>query len=84
MSLYVIILNHSNATVWQNVRAEWPQHHIMDDRIAFVSADNTLTADIARAAGIGPDEASGIVVQMDYFSGHTSSSLVEWISKNNA
>ena len=68
MSLYVIILNYSDETVWQNVHADWPKHDFMDDRIAFVSADNALTADIALVTGIGLDGASGVVIQTDYFS----------------
>ena len=83
MTLYAIVLNSSNDDAWANVREMWPTHHIFDDRVAFISTDNALTSDIAKQAGIvGETDIRGIVIQMDYFSGHTSASLVEWISKN--
>ena len=83
MTLYAIVLNNSNAIAWENVREKWPTHHIFDDRVAFISTENALTSDIAQQAGIsGETDIRGVVIQMDYFSGHTSASLVEWISKN--
>ena len=39
-----------------------------------------LTADIAGEIGIGT-ELTGFVVQMDYYSGHTSGQFVEWLRK---
>ncbi len=83
MALYAIILNAPNQEAWTKVQETWPQHHFLDDRLAFVSVENALTADIARDAGIGADGARGIVIQMDYFHGHTTSTLVEWISKHS-
>ena len=82
MSLYAILLNEPSEAAWKKVKETWPKNHVFDDRLALISTDNVLTADVARDAGIGADGASGIVIQMDFYSGHTSSTLVEWISKN--
>lgn len=82
MSFYAIILNRPDEDAWETVRSSWDLHFILDDRLAFILAENVLTADIAKKVGISSDGVSGIVIQMDYFSGHTSGSLVEWISKN--
>ena len=84
MSLYAIILNAPDEEVWKNVRAKWPKNYVFDERVAFISAEDALTADVARDAGIGAEGANGIAIQMDFYSGRTSSSLVEWISKNSA
>ena len=83
MALYAIFLNEPSDDEWAQVREAWQTHHIFDDRLAFISADNALTAEVAKASGIGADDASGIVIQMDFYSGHTSTSLVEWISKHH-
>ena len=82
MSIYAIILNSPDESVWQNIKDNWEFHHVLDDRLAFVRAENALTADIAKQVGISEEGASGVVIQMDYFSGHTKASLVEWVSKN--
>ena len=82
MALYAIVLNEPNDDAWAQVRETWPIHHIFDDRLAFISADNALTAEVSKASGIGAEGTSGIVMQMDFYSGHTSTSLVEWISKH--
>ena len=84
MTLYAIILTRPNEGAWAKVRSNWEDdHHIVDDRLAIVKEDsNTLTAIIAEKIGMDSrGDASGIVVQMDYFSGRTLSSLVEWINK---
>lgn len=81
MTIYAIILNESDATAWGNVRETWPDHLIADDRLAFVSADNTVTSKISEAVGIGPDTARGIVIQMEFYAGHTSGTIVEWLAK---
>lgn len=83
MSIYAIILNSPNGDAWAKLQETWPDHHIFDDRLAFISANNALTKDISTKVGIGAEgDARGVVIQMDYFSGHTSASLVEWINKN--
>ncbi len=82
MPLYAILLNEPNESAWDKVRETWPKHYVFDNRLALISTENVLTADVARDAGIGADGVSGIVMQMDFYSGHTSSTLVEWISKN--
>ncbi len=84
MALYAIILNGPSDHAWTKVRETWPAHLIFDDRVAFISVDNALTSEISKEIGMGrEEEISGIVIQMDYYSGHTSASLVEWIRKNS-
>ena len=81
MSLYAIVLDAPSGGPWEAIPLHWPDHLIVDDRLAFVSAENAVTANIAEQAGIGPDGAAGIVIQMDFFSGHTRSSIAEWVSR---
>ena len=81
MTLYAIILNEPDEGTWSKVRETWPKNHVLDDRVAFIDTENALTSDIARDAGIDEGGANGLVIQMDYFAGHTRTSLVEWISK---
>ena len=84
MPLYVLILDTENSTVWENVKKNWPApaHHIHDERVAFINDDKLLTGDISEKAGI-KKESPGIVAKIDYYSGFTSSKLVEWLSKYN-
>lgn len=83
MALYLIILDKPAAGPWEAIPEHWPDHLIIDDRVAYISADSkTLTANIAEKVGIGPEGPAGVVVQMDFFAGFSSSSLAEWISKN--
>ena len=81
MNIYTIILQNPSESAWSNIKTNWPNnHHILDERMAFVSGDNLLTKDISEKIGIGKD-LPGIVIQMDYYSGFGNSSLVEWMSK---
>ena len=82
MSLYMIVLDQESPDLWEKVRTNWPAptHYIHDARVAFVRDDKSLTSDIAEKIGIQKD-AAGIVAQTDYYSGFTSSSLVEWLGK---
>ncbi len=81
MSFYVIILDTPNEAAWETIQEHWPDHLISDSRLAFISAENAVTAKIADQIGINADGAHGIVIQMDFYGGYTSSSIVEWISK---
>ena len=40
MSLYVIVLNEPDEAAWENIREAWPAHHVFDNRLAFISADD--------------------------------------------
>lgn len=82
MSTFLIILDRPDKEAWEKIKNDWPapNHHIHDDRIAFVVDGTLLTADISEKVGIG-SEMGGIVSQIDFYSGHTSSSLVEWLKK---
>ena len=82
MSIYMILLDEPNEGAWEEIPKRWEDHLIFDDRLAFVSAENTVTGKIAEQIGIGPDGATGIVTQMDFFSGRTSTLIVEWLAKN--
>lgn len=81
--MYAIILDKPNETAWDNVRQIWPRHYIADERVAYVVSENELTAAVAEKAGIKADGLNGVVIQMDYFSGFSSSALAEWVSKSN-
>lgn len=83
MSLYAIILDQPNETVWKKVRANWPKHFILDERVAYIKAEDALTGGIAQEAGIVADGAAGVVIQLIYFGGRTDGSLVEWMNKNS-
>ena len=65
------------------LRSAWPKHHhILDDRVAFVAGgEHSLTSEVSKAVGIGR-QLGGFVVQVDYYAGHVSSDLVEWIAKH--
>ena len=82
MPLYIIVLDQENPELWEKVKTNWPapNHHIHDERVAFVRDDKSLTSDIAKTIGIQKD-AAGLVSQADYYSGFTSSPLVEWLGK---
>ena len=80
MTLYVILLPARNEEVWDSLRSSYADHHVLDDRTAFIRTENTLTQNIADEIGINPG-ASGIVVQMDYFAGRADSSFIEWLNK---
>lgn len=84
MTLYCVILHSPSDEAWANVRREWPapQHLFLDDRVAFISTDNVLTADVMKQVGIEEgSDFSGLVIQMDYFNGRGSRNMVEWLNK---
>ncbi len=85
MSLYVLILDTENSTIWDNVKEYWPSpsHHIHDDRVAFIKDDKLLTGEISDKAGIKKEGSPGIVVQIEYYSGFSSLQLVEWLDKQS-
>ena len=82
MAVYLIIVDSPNESVWDTIKTHWPapNHYIHDDRVAAISDDKLLTADVAEKIGIG-SPATGIVSQMDFYAGHTSARLVEWLNK---
>ena len=85
MSLYMVIVDQTRDDVWEAVKTGWPDdHRIHNDLVAFIKAENTLTEEIAQAIGLAgvSTDASGIVVQLDYFSGRMKSATVEWVQKN--
>ena len=82
MPVYVLILDQEDPQVWENVRSNWPapNHHIHDERVAYVKDDTKITSEVAETAAVG-DKFLGVVVQADYKAGYTSPSLVEWLNK---
>lgn len=84
MTIFAIVLNSPEESAWAKVRQTWDNHLVFDDRLAFISADGkTLTQDIADQIGMtAASKVSGVVIQMDYFAGLTSASVVEWVNKN--
>ena len=70
MPLYVLVLDQPDSQVWENVRHNWPapNHHIHDNRVAFVKDETRLTSEIAKTAATD-DKFSGVIVQADYYSG---------------
>ena len=86
MTIHAIMLDNESVEAFDRVKSTWPgSHHIVDDRLALVRTDGTtLTSDVARNAGIGPDTGiTGLVVQMGYYSGTASRRTVEWIEKHS-
>ena len=86
MTIYAVILYDQDSNAWKNIAKEWPDRHfIVDDRLAFIKSSETeLTKTISKRVGIDTDsEMSGIVIQLDYYSGTGSNSLVEWMQKNS-
>lgn len=84
LKIYAVVLDKPNDSVWEKIKSGWPDtHYVHDERMAFVVDEDTkLTAEIAESAGIA-EGVSGMVIQMDYFSGRSNSSLVEWINKRS-
>ena len=82
MAIYLIVLDNPNDSVWERIKEDWPapDHYIHDERVATILDGKVLTADVAEKIGIG-DSVGGIVVQMDFYAGHTSARLVEWLKK---
>ena len=80
MTLYVIFLSAPNEEVWEKLGSSYTDHHFLDNRTAFLRTENTLTQNVVDKIGI-KHEASGIVVQMDYFAGMADGSFVEWLNK---
>ena len=82
MAIYLIVLDRPNNGAWEKVKNNWPapNHFIHDDRVAVILDDKLLTSDVSEKVGIG-NGVSGIVSQMDFYSGHTSSRFVEWLKK---
>ena len=86
MAFFAIVLFRPNDVAWKKITTEWgDRSFIVNNRFAIISSeDMQLTADIAKRAGIGKDsDSSGLVIQMDYYSGTGSNSLVEWMEKNS-
>ncbi len=84
MLLYAIILEEPSEEAWSKVATYWPYHFFCDERFAIVKGESTeLTQEISDKVGIGVDKGiSGLVIQMDYYAGAGSKSLIEWINKN--
>lgn len=80
MTLYAILLPAPSEEVWGSLRASYPDHHILDNRTAFIRTENTLTQKIVEELDI-KFGASGIVIQMDYYAGMADGSFVEWLNK---
>ena len=82
MPTFVVILDEESPEAWDNIRNNWPapKHYIHNKHIAYIREDTKLTAEVADTVGIGKDML-GIVYQVVYRSGFTSSSLVEWLEK---
>ena len=81
--VYTVILTEEHPEAWENLKKEWPEDsHIINGRQAFV-VSHLLTSEIAEKIGIksGSDGATGMVVQMDYYSGTGPPSAVEWLDK---
>ena len=80
MTLYVILLPAPNEEMWEKLGSSYADHHFLNNRTAFIRTENALTQNIVDKIEI-KHEASGIVVQMDYFAGMADGSFVEWLNK---
>ena len=82
MAIFSVLLDNPDQEIWNTIKRKWPKAHFHNDYVAFLSdGGDQLTAKIHEKAGIGP-EHSGIVVQVNYYSGFTDPVLVEWLQKN--
>ena len=89
MSVYLIILEEPNESVWTALKEEWPdrQHFILNDRLAFVAPDPKerilLVEDICDALGMGPiNQVTGIVSQVSSsINGWHRERFWEWLEK---
>ena len=82
-TVYGIYLDRPNDDQWRVIKEEWSNCYVHNQHIGFITDEsNKLTEDIANMAGIGPN-TSGFVFQMDFYSGHTTTSFVEWLKKNS-
>ena len=52
MTLYAVVLNKPSDHAWAKVRETWPKHHVLDERVAFISADDALTGDAEPADNV--------------------------------
>lgn len=76
-------LTPPSETSWDEIKRNWPSAYVHRNTVAFVTDDGSkLTQEIADTAGIS-DAREGIVIQLDYYSGYTDSTLVEWLSKQS-
>lgn len=86
MSTYLIALVDPNSAAWQLLREKWPdQHHVLSDRLAFVSPSDTSTPDdVEEAIGleVGPNAPSGIIIEMTGTrgSGILPKATIQWLN----
>ncbi len=80
--IFGIVLDNPSQGKLDEIKAKWPNCYIHREFIIYISDEgSTLTEDIVKRAGID-SENRGFVFQIDYYSGYTFGSLVEWLQKN--
>lgn len=85
MSVYAILLQTPQQSMWTKVQEKWPdRHYIMNDIVAFVSPSGISTSHgVADMLGINSQEKEiGLVVEVTAsHRGYVSGNLVEWLAK---
>ncbi len=85
MSIYAIILQKPNTTVWQTIREKWPdRHYIWHDHTAFIAPTGITTAiQVGYILGLNMAQTrAGVVVEMTpSHSGFAEAGLVAWLNK---
>ncbi len=83
MSIYLVALTEPDETAWSEVERNWPnRHHLINDRLAFVSPEGIVTGDeIVTAIGItvNDDSPNGIVVPVQNQNGVLPIPTVNWL-----
>ncbi len=86
MAAYAIVLHEPNPDVWDRVKQFWPEHHyIVNDMLAFIAGDPSLTLTADVSAKIGFDQQHnilGVVLQISHYYGFHSNALWEWMAKH--
>ena len=73
MSVYAVILNKPNETVWGRLKSEYEKSYLVSDTVAFVSPESptALTSQIAEILGIGEKNGiTGVVCEVANHNGN--------------
>ena len=82
MTIYAIVLQAPDDTVWDTVKAQWPdRHYLWHDTAAFIAPVGITTAEeLSETLGFNAEEKHrGVVIDMTVRSGYGDGRFVEWI-----
>ena len=81
MSIYAIILQEQEETVWDRVKERWPDcHYIWHSYAAFIAPSGIATSDgISEVLGFNSGDHKGVVIEVTRsHRGYVQASLAEW------